>query len=93
MTPFLVTEFGKPAISNLVKECFGSDFSDIHSKPQVDYIFRYLNDLHADSVLLEPEYVDKDYLEDHLMGRYLLLWLLGVPLPILFLIWIIGGLH
>jgi hypothetical protein len=32
-------------------------------------------------------------LEDHLMGRYLLLWLLGVPLPILFLIWIIGGLH
>jgi hypothetical protein len=32
-------------------------------------------------------------LEDHVMGRYLLLWLLGVPLPILFLIWIIGGLH
>jgi hypothetical protein len=33
------------------------------------------------------------WLEDHVMGRYLLLWLLGVPLPILFLIWIIGGLH
>jgi len=27
------------------------------------------------------------------MGRYLLLWLLGIPLPILLLIWIIGGLH
>jgi len=27
------------------------------------------------------------------MGRYLLLWLLGVPIPILFLIWIFGGLH
>jgi len=27
------------------------------------------------------------------MGRYLLLWLLGVPLPILALIWIFGGLH
>lgn len=27
------------------------------------------------------------------MGRYLLLWLLGVPLPILLLIWIFGGLH
>jgi len=27
------------------------------------------------------------------MGRYLLLWLLGIPLPILFLIWIFGGLH
>jgi len=27
------------------------------------------------------------------MGGYLLLWLLGIPLPILFLIWIFGGLH
>jgi len=27
------------------------------------------------------------------MGRYLLLWLLGIPLPILALIWIFGGLH
>ena len=28
-----------------------------------------------------------------LMGRYLLLWLLGIPLPILLLIWLLGGLH
>ena len=27
------------------------------------------------------------------MGRYALLWLIGVPLPILFLIYIFGGLH
>jgi hypothetical protein len=27
------------------------------------------------------------------MGRYLLLWLLGVPIPILILIWALGGLH
>jgi len=27
------------------------------------------------------------------MGRYLLLWLIGVPVPILVLIWIFGGLH
>lgn len=27
------------------------------------------------------------------MGRYLLLWLLGVPIPILIIIWLIGGLH
>jgi len=27
------------------------------------------------------------------MGRYLLLWLLGVPIPILLLIWAFGGLH
>lgn len=27
------------------------------------------------------------------MGRYLLLWMLGIPLPILALIWVFGGLH
>jgi hypothetical protein len=27
------------------------------------------------------------------MGRYLLLWLLGIPIPILLLIWAFGGLH
>jgi hypothetical protein len=27
------------------------------------------------------------------MGRYLLLWLLGVPIPILVLIWLFGGLN
>jgi len=27
------------------------------------------------------------------MGRYVLLWLLGVPIPILVLIWMFGGLH
>jgi hypothetical protein len=28
-----------------------------------------------------------------LMGRYMLLWLLGVPIPILVLIWAFGGLN
>jgi len=27
------------------------------------------------------------------VGRYLLLWLLGVPIPILALIYVFGGLH
>ena len=27
------------------------------------------------------------------MGRYLLLWLLGVPIPLLILIWLLGGLN
>lgn len=31
--------------------------------------------------------------EENIMGRYLLLWLVGVPLPILALIWVFGGLH
>jgi hypothetical protein len=31
--------------------------------------------------------------ESQAMGRYMLLWLLGVPIPILLLIWAFGGLH
>jgi hypothetical protein len=31
--------------------------------------------------------------QDEIMGRYLLLWLLGIPLPILALIWAFGGLN
>jgi len=29
----------------------------------------------------------------HVMGRGLLLWLLGIPLPIILLVWLLGGLH
>jgi hypothetical protein len=65
MISYLVSEFAKGELSNLVKECFGTDFPDIFKKKQVDYIYRYLNDLQAKSVLLEPEYIDKDYLEDY----------------------------
>ncbi|WP_367346936.1 hypothetical protein [Stenotrophomonas bentonitica] len=65
MIPFLISRFEKPALSNLVKECFGSDFPDILGKPQIDYLYRYLKDLDAKSVLLEPEYVDRDYLDDY----------------------------
>ena len=31
--------------------------------------------------------------DEFVMGRYLLLWLLGVPIPILVLIYAFGGLH
>lgn len=65
MTPYLVCKFSKPTLSNLVKECFGSEFPDIFHKDQIDYIFRYLKDLNADSVLLEFNYIDRDYLEDY----------------------------
>ena len=27
------------------------------------------------------------------MGRGLLLWLVGIPLPVILLIWLLGGLH
>ena len=64
MFSFLVCEFGKLTISNLVKESFGSEFPEILSKQQVDYVYRYLNDLGAKSVVLEAEYIDRDYLDD-----------------------------
>lgn len=64
MISYLVSRLAKGELSNLVKECFGTDFPDIFKKPQIDYIYRYLTDLGAKSVLLETKYIDKDYLED-----------------------------
>jgi hypothetical protein len=31
--------------------------------------------------------------QEEIMGRGLLLWLIGIPLPIILLIWVFGGLH
>jgi hypothetical protein len=31
--------------------------------------------------------------EENAMGRGLLLWLIGIPIPIILLVWILGGLH
>ena len=67
-SPFLICEFAKATLSNLVKESFGSDFPDINTKKQVNYLFNYLKDLGAQTILLESEYIDKDYLEDY--SRY-----------------------
>ncbi len=30
---------------------------------------------------------------ERIMGRGLLLWLIGIPLPIILIIWLLGGLH
>jgi hypothetical protein len=74
VVPFLICEFKKETLSNLVKECFGSDFPNIFHKRQIDYIFQYLRgflltELDAQPaeafVLLEFEYIDKDYLDDY----------------------------
>ncbi|HGT5663447.1 TPA: hypothetical protein ACM38Y_004604, partial [Escherichia coli] len=46
-------------------ECFDSKFPDVYNKIQIDYIYRYLKDIKCKSVLLEPVYIDKDYLEDY----------------------------
>ncbi|WP_019677702.1 hypothetical protein [Arsukibacterium perlucidum] len=66
--PYLVCEFDKKTLSSLVRERFGDDFPNIHRKRQIQFIYNYLKDLGAATVLLESEYVDKDYLEDY--SRY-----------------------
>ena len=35
----------------------------------------------------------KNKIEERTMGRGLLLWLIGIPLPIILVIWLLGGLH
>lgn len=68
MTPYLICKFEKQTLTNLVKESFKTDFPDIFHKRQIDYIFRYLNDAECKTVILEYDYIDKDYLEDY--ARY-----------------------
>lgn len=65
---FLLCEFAKETLSNLVKERFGSEFPDINSKYQIQYLYRYLSEFEAKTILLEPDYVDRDFLEDY--SRY-----------------------
>ncbi|MGJ7579780.1 hypothetical protein ACSFA3_06320 [Variovorax sp. RHLX14] len=64
MVPYLVCGFDKSTLSTLVRECFDSEFPDIFHKKQIDYIFRYLRDLEAKTIVLEFSYIDKDYLDD-----------------------------
>jgi len=68
LPPFLISDFSKETLSNLVRVRFGNEFPDIIKKRQVDYIFRYLEALSAKSILLEMDYIDRDYLEDY--SRY-----------------------
>jgi len=35
----------------------------------------------------------KEVKREDVMGRGLLLWLLGIPLPIIIFMWVLGGLH
>ncbi|WP_179060105.1 hypothetical protein [Pseudomonas taiwanensis] len=68
MTPYLVSGFQKATLSALIRECFGYDFADIFLKGQVTYLFNYLKERDCVSMLLEPEYIDREFLEDY--SRY-----------------------
>ncbi|WP_368524854.1 hypothetical protein [Enterobacter asburiae] len=68
MTPYLICKFERQTLTNLVKESFKTEFPDIFHKKQIEYIHRYLKDLNCITVILEFDYIDKDYLEDY--ARY-----------------------
>ncbi len=68
MSAFFVCEFAKNTLSNVIRECFGADFPDVVQKRQVGYFFDYLTDLGAKSILVESDYIDKDFFDD--FSRY-----------------------
>ncbi|OOV90300.1 hypothetical protein [Pseudomonas sp. MF4836] len=68
MTPYLVTEFQRETLSALIRECFGYEYLQIFDKEQVKYLYGYLRSLGAKTILLEPRYTDRDFLEDY--SRY-----------------------
>lgn len=68
MTPYLVTEFQRETLSALIRECFGYEYLRIFDKEQVKYLYNYLSSMGAKSILLEPRYTDRDFLEDY--SRY-----------------------
>jgi hypothetical protein len=43
--------------------------------------------------VLTPERYPTDESLEVTMGRGLLLWLIGIPIPIIILVWLLGGLH
>lgn len=64
-SPFLICKFDKPTLSNIIRERFGTGFPDVFKKPQISFVYSYLRELNAKTILLETDYVDRDYLEDY----------------------------
>ena len=63
--PLLISKFDKNLISLLIRESFGAKFPDITQKKQIQYLFNYLQNLKAETVVCETSYTDKDYLADY----------------------------
>ena len=45
------------------------------------------------NLLSNRAFSNKSIVGGSFMGRGLLLWLIGIPIPIILLIWLFGGLH
>src|SRR5215831_3121087 len=63
--------------------------------PGVNELAQHLRRAARDGTFSEQATLSDGFIQWEIqsMGRYLLLWLLGVPIPILILIWAFGGLH
>ena len=49
---------------------------------------------HGTFLVLRRYFADSgEATQEKVMGRGLLLWLIGIPLPIILVIWVLGGLH
>ncbi|MFP3331011.1 hypothetical protein [Pseudomonas putida] len=82
MTPYLITSFEEATLAALIHEPYGYDHADIFDKPQITYIYNYLKSFMPEipkdkktvgSILLEHEYIDRDFLEDYsrfYLGRF-----------------------
>ncbi|HHK0531394.1 TPA: hypothetical protein ACQQJD_004943 [Pseudomonas aeruginosa] len=82
MTPYLITSFEAATLAALIHEPFGYDHADIFEKPQIKYIYNYLKSFMpaitppmktSGSILLEHQYIDRDFLEDYsrfYVGRF-----------------------
>ncbi|WP_122677336.1 hypothetical protein [Pseudomonas viridiflava] len=84
MTPYLITSFEEATLAALIHEPFGYDHADIFEKRQIKYIYNYLKSFMPEpepepgkktvgSILLEHEYIDRDFLEDYsrfYLGRF-----------------------
>ena len=42
---------------------------------------------------MAPRFPSRHIWQEDPMGRALLLWLIGIPIPIILIIWLLGGLH
>jgi hypothetical protein len=48
---------------------------------------------HVRNFARRPAFVSRHIWQEDIMGRALLLWLIGIPIPIILIIWLLGGLH
>ena len=60
-----VEAFGMDALKKLMRDISGPSGRDFDHKPQVEYLESYFSTIKPLTMVIEHEYVDRDYLEDY----------------------------